>query len=94
MLVYGASQFMLILLWLLDWAFWERRPNGEVRILDDGNDDENKGDVRRGPKWAYYMWSLCFLVAAGLGMFTSVGGTRQSTHPPTRPHGGKMANMC
>lgn len=75
MLVYGASQLILIVLWLLDWAFWKRLQDGEVRPLNNGNDYGSEGTTRLGLRWADYLWYLWFLVAASLGLFTSVGGT-------------------
>ncbi|KAK1831886.1 hypothetical protein QBC39DRAFT_81494 [Podospora conica] len=75
MLVYAASQVILVVVWLLDWALWKRRPDGEVRTLDDGDDDGNKISASTVLRWNNYMWYLCFMIGASLGLFTSVGGT-------------------
>jgi len=82
-LIYGLSQSILIVLWLLDWAIWKRNPDGQVRISDgydhSDDDEKEKSANNRLKRWAEYVWYCWFLVATGLGILTSVGGTRKSS---------------
>jgi hypothetical protein len=66
MLVYGAVQILLIVLWLCNWCFWRRDKKGKVK---------STLDFESGFCWSDWVWYVCFVVCISLSVLTSIGGT-------------------
>ena len=68
MILYGASQTLLIALFILDWMFWKTNSQREVKAFHVGHGRAGMLD---------YLWYLVFFISIFTSLFTSIGGTSE-----------------
>jgi hypothetical protein len=72
MIMYGSSQGLLIVLFILDWVFWKASSSCQQEAKTFSTSLERLGA-------ADYLWYLVFFISIFISIFTSVGGTSKNT---------------